>query len=82
MLLLINKSEGRPVGHVAAVINSNNTGWISMFIIDEAHRGKGLGRELFKAGMADAEKAGVKILGLDAVREQKATCKLTMKSHC
>ena len=49
-----------------------------MFIIDAPHRGKGLGRELFQSGLDIAERAGVKILGLDAVREQKATCKLPM----
>lgn len=74
MLLLIDKSDEKPVGHVSAVINSNKTRWISMFIIDAAHRGKGMGRELFKAAMADAKTAGVEILGLDGVREQKATC--------
>ena len=74
MLILIDKSEGKPVGHVAAVVNSNSTAWMSMFIIDAAHRGKGMGRELFKAAVADAKKAGVEILGLDGVREQKGTC--------
>lgn len=81
MLILIDKSENKPVGHVSAVINGNDTGWIAMFIINAAHRGKGMGRELFKAGMADAKKAGVKILGLDAVREQKATCELRRQDH-
>ena len=82
MLLLIDKTKECPVGHVSAVINSNNTGWISMFIIDAAHRGKGMGRELFKAAMADAKSAGVTILGLDAVREQKSTCQSTPKCYC
>lgn len=73
MLLLIDKSTATPVGRVAAVMNSNQTGWISMFI-DEAHRGKGLGRELFKAAMTDVENYGAKIMGLDGVKEQKNTC--------
>lgn len=81
MILLIDKSNGVPIGHVAAVVNSNQTGWISMFIIDAPHRGKGLGRVLFQAGLDDAEKAGVKILGLDAVREQKATCTYAMRLY-
>ena len=75
MILLMDKSSGKPVGHVSAVVNSNQTGWISMFIIDESHRGKGMGRELFKAAMKDAERHGATIMGLDGVAEQKATCK-------
>jgi GNAT superfamily N-acetyltransferase len=75
MLILIDKVGGRPVGHVSAVINSNNTGWISMLSIDRAHRGKGMGRELFKGAMADAEWVRARILGLDGVREQKWTCR-------
>ena len=82
MLLLIDKTNGCPVGHVSAVANSNNTGWISMFIIDAAHRGKGMGQELFQAAMADAKRAGVKILGLDGVREQKSTCESMKRCHC
>ena len=38
-----------------------------MFIIDEAYRGKGLGRALFKAAMSDFERDGAKIMGLDGV---------------
>jgi predicted GNAT family acetyltransferase len=74
MLLLIEKSGRKPVGHIAAVVNSNRTAWISMFIIDAAHRSKGMGRELFKEAVADAKKVGVEISGLDGVREQKGTC--------
>ncbi|EME40948.1 hypothetical protein DOTSEDRAFT_74487 [Dothistroma septosporum NZE10] len=73
MLLLIEKSSRQPVGHVSAVINSNSTGWVSMFVVDEKHRGKGLGRELFKAAEADFDRCGTKIRGLDGVAEQKQT---------
>lgn len=45
-----------------------------MFIIDKAHRGKGMGRELFKAGIEDAKRAGYRVMGLDGVVEQKETC--------
>lgn len=76
MILLIEKASGKPVGHVSAVINSNSTGWVSMFIIDEKHRKKGMGRELFKAAQADFERNGVELKGLDGVVEQRATCQL------
>lgn len=61
MILLIEKATGKPCGHVAAVINANSTGWISMFIISPAHRGKGLGRELFKAAIADFGRCGTEL---------------------
>lgn len=74
MILLIEKATAKCVGHVSAVINPNSTGWVSMFIIDEKHRGKGLGRELFKAAEADFERNGTKTIGLDGVVEQRQTC--------
>lgn len=75
MILLIEKSSGTPVGHVSAVINANSTGWVSMFIVDERFRGQGLGRELFKVAERDLERNNVAIRGLDAVVEQKQTCR-------
>ena len=78
MILLIEKATGNAVGHVAAVINDNATGWVSMFIIDEKHRGKGLGRELFKAAETDFEVNGTKVKGLDGVVEQKGTCEFAL----
>lgn len=79
MILLIHKASQEPVGHVAAVINERtkgvSTGWISMFIVDEQHRGQKLGRELFKAAERDFEEKGVEIRGLDGVVEQRETCK-------
>ena len=82
MLDLIDEARRRPVGHVSAVVNSNNTGSISMLIIYPAHRGKGMGRELFKAAMADAERVDVDIFGLDGVREQKRTCECVWRYDC
>lgn len=76
MILLIEKSSNAPVGHVAGIVNKNSTGWVSMFIIDERHRGKGLGRELFKAAEYDLTRNGVEYIGLDGVVEQKQTCEL------
>jgi predicted GNAT family acetyltransferase len=72
-LLLIHKATKEPCGHISAVINQNQTGWISMFIVDAAHRGKGMGAELFKCAMADFERKGTKIQGLDGVVQQKNT---------
>lgn len=74
MILLIEKSTGNCVGHVSAVINENSTGWASMFIIDEKHRGKGLGAQLFKAAQADFRRNGTKTKGLDGVTVQRQTC--------
>lgn len=75
MILLVEKASGKCVGHISAVINPNSTGWVSMFIIDEKHRGKGLGRPLFKAAEADFESHGTKVKGLDGVVVQRQTCK-------
>lgn len=74
MILLVDRVLGAPVGHVSAIINSNSTGWVSLFVIDESHRGRGMGRELFKAAYHEFKKKGTKIIGLDAVVEQKETC--------
>jgi len=75
MLLLIHKGEDkrRICGHVVAVINANKTGWLSLFVIGEEHRGKGMGSKLFKAAMQDFREHGTEIMGLDGVAEQKAT---------
>lgn len=82
MILLIEKATGKCVGHVAAIINPNSTGWVSMFIIDEKHQGKGLGRELFKAAEADFKRKGTKIIGLDGVVVQRQTCGAAIREHC
>lgn len=73
MLLIIPRDLDKPVGHVAAVINSNSTGWVSMFIVDPNYRGLGLGAGLFSRAMQDFKSNGTKIVGLDAVAEQKKT---------
>jgi GNAT superfamily N-acetyltransferase len=75
MIVLEQKSTGRLIGQVTAVINKNKTGWVSMFIVEEEFRGKGLGRPLFKAVMTDLERNGTEIIGLDGVPEQVGTCK-------
>ena len=46
------------------------------------HRGKGMGRKLFKAAMADADPADVDMLGFDGVREQKQTCEFVWRHDC
>lgn len=74
MIILIEKASQRPVGQVAAAINENSTGWVSMFIVDEPHRGKGLGRQLFKAVEADFARNCTEFVGLDGVVQQKQTC--------
>jgi ribosomal protein S18 acetylase RimI-like enzyme len=76
MIVLEEKSSGRLIGQIAAIINQNRTGWVSMFIVREEFRGKGLGRHLFDAVLKDFERAGTEIVGLDAVAEQVGTCEL------
>lgn len=71
MLLIFPKGSKKPVGHIAAIVNSNSTGWVSLFVVDEAYRGKGLGRALWEAMMEDFHKCGTKLIGLDGVLEQK-----------
>jgi GNAT superfamily N-acetyltransferase len=73
MLLLIHKATDEPCGFISAVINHNKTGWVSMFIVDAAHRGKGMGSELFKCALADFDRMGTVIRGLDGVVQQKST---------
>lgn len=73
MLLVIPKSTGRPEGHIQATIYDNSTGWVAMFIMDAAHRGLGLGRQLFQACMDEFARDGTRYVGLDAVAEQKRT---------
>ncbi|KAF2723897.1 hypothetical protein K431DRAFT_263728 [Polychaeton citri CBS 116435] len=73
LLLCVQKSTGKPVGHVSAVINSNSTGWVSMFIVDDAWQGKGIGREMFKAAMDEFKLHGTEVIGLDGVVVQKST---------
>lgn len=80
MLILIEKAKERPIGHIVAIVNNNKTGWISEFVIDAAHRGKGMGRKLFKAAMEDAGRAGVRFLGLDSVAQQTETCEFAWKN--
>lgn len=73
MLLLIHKASTKIVGMVCAVVYPNSTGWLSFFIVDAEHRRKRMGAELFKWAMADFERHGTNIVGLDGVAEQKAT---------
>jgi predicted GNAT family acetyltransferase len=81
MIVLEEKSSGQLIGQVAAIINKNQTGWVSMFIVKEEFRGKGLGRRLFDAVLADFERAGTEIIGLDAVVEQIGTCKFCSSAN-
>lgn len=77
MIVLIEKASQKPVGQVAAAINENSTGWVSMFIVDEPHQGKGLGRQLFKAVEADFARKNTAIVGLDSVVIQRQTCEFS-----
>lgn len=66
-------STGAPEGHIVPFVFANGTGWVGFFCIRAPHRGKGYGRALFNALMAHYLQAGTRIVGLDAVPEQKGT---------
>jgi hypothetical protein len=60
---------------VTPFIYPNQTGWIGFFIMNDAYRGKGLGRELWKEMELTFKHAGTTVIGLDGVEEQVETYK-------
>jgi hypothetical protein len=60
---------------VAPFIYPNQTGWVGFFIMNEAFRDKGLGRELWKEMELTFQNAGTTVIGLDGVEEQVETYK-------
>ena len=60
---------GKIDGHVVAtatLARYGNAAWVGMVLVDERHRGQGLGGAIMNAILTRAETAGVKVLGLDA----------------
>lgn len=71
LLLILPKSTNSPEGHIMATIYNNSTGWVTMFIVSEQHRGLGYGRALFNEAMEEFTLNGTSIVGLDGVTTQK-----------
>jgi GNAT superfamily N-acetyltransferase len=51
---------------VVAVVRGGTDGFVRLLLLDEAHRGKGLGHDLLRAAEADLEEASVITVGADA----------------
>lgn len=57
--------DGRPVGTVTTS-RFGAVGWIAMMLVDEAFRGRGIGRALMVGALEDLERHGVSSVRLDA----------------
>ncbi|WPH01258.1 Hypothetical protein R9X50_00409600 [Acrodontium crateriforme] len=74
VILLLDRKQGdKIIGHIGLFAYDNATGWISLFVVDPAYRGLGLGGKLLDAALSDARNAGIKFLGLDSVPAQRQT---------
>ena len=66
---LVAECDGEPAGCIAAVSYEGRFGFIGLYIVQEAWRGKGIGLQLWNAGMARLKGH---VLGLDGVPAQQA----------
>ncbi|KAH8127740.1 hypothetical protein ACSS6W_008683 [Trichoderma asperelloides] len=72
-LILIPAGANEPIGMVIGFKFPNHTGWVGFFIVDKQHQGRGWGGMLFKAMLDTYDKIGIRVVGLDAVKEQVKT---------
>lgn len=57
--------DGAPIGTVTTC-RFGAVGWVAMMLVDEAHRGRGIGRALMVRAIDDLERHGVQSIRLDA----------------
>ncbi|KAH0376013.1 hypothetical protein KCU92_g9960, partial [Aureobasidium melanogenum] len=73
LLVAVPDGSDEPVGHCQSTIYDNETGWVTLFVVQPTNQGKGYGRALFGAVLQEFKDNGTTIIGLDAVVEQKST---------
>jgi GNAT superfamily N-acetyltransferase len=56
---------GVAVGSVMVSVRDDGTGWLSKFFVDDAHRGRGIGRALLDRAISAARERGYRRLRLD-----------------
>lgn len=71
--MIAPKDTDKPEGCVVAFTYPNGTGWVGFFIVNEAIRQQGLGRELWKGLEASYKASGTTVIGLDGVEQQVKT---------
>lgn len=72
-LMVVPKETSKPEGCIVPFTFANGTGWVGYFLMNAAYRGRGWGRALFHALLANYVASGTTIVGLDGVDEQKRT---------
>jgi hypothetical protein len=66
--LILAEVDGKPVGTVLATRWNESYGWIGMYIVDQAYRGRGIGLQLFDAAL---ERLAPGSVGLDGDARQQ-----------
>jgi len=57
------------IGTVATIVYDRHLAWIGMMLVDERHRGRGIGRQLFSRALEYLDRRGVTCAKLDATPE-------------